>query len=122
MKVKDNALPIYLQIVADFEYKIAAGLLIPGERLDSIRDLAVLYTVNPNTMARALSTLEQNSLIYTDRTNGKYVVEDVKRLQRLKSQLIKQDTTEYINKAKTLKMSLNETKTIIEEIWEATHE
>jgi DNA-binding transcriptional regulator YhcF (GntR family) len=47
-----------------------------GEKIPSVRDLALLSKVNPNTMQKALGELEEINLIYTERTNGKYVTSD----------------------------------------------
>lgn len=118
MVFKNNALPIYQQIVSMFEYDIASGKLLAGEKLSSIRDLALIYKVNPNTMAKALSQLEDIGLIYTDRTNGKYVVDDKERLRDSKNNLFKKDTRQYIMKTRQLNMSLTETLLLVEKLWE----
>lgn len=118
MAFKNNALPIYQQIVSMFEYDIASGKLLAGEKLSSIRDLALIYKVNPNTMAKALSQLEDIGLIYTDRTNGKYVVDDKERLRDSKNNLFKKDTRQYIMKTRQLNMSLTETLLLVEKLWE----
>lgn len=50
--------------------------------VSSVRDLALAAKVNPNTMQRALTELEDLKLIYTERTNGKFVTTDRKRLEK----------------------------------------
>ena len=74
--VFNNSVPIYLQIVSEIKKQIVSGKLIPGERIPSVRELALTYKVNPNTMQKALIELEENGLIKTERTNGKFVTED----------------------------------------------
>lgn len=69
----NNDRPIYLQLVEQIEFAIISGEFAPGERLPSVRDLAIEFQVNPNTMQRALTELENKKLIYTERTNGKFV-------------------------------------------------
>ncbi len=69
----DSNQPIYVQLVAELELYIISGTLPPGERIPSVRDLALMAKVNPNTMQRALTELEERKLIFTERTNGKYV-------------------------------------------------
>ena len=64
----DNSIPIYIQIVEKLKIYIISGKLSLGERLSSVRDLALLYKVNPNTIQKALSELEDLKLIYTERT------------------------------------------------------
>ena len=80
----DNNIPIYLQLVSLIKNDIIKGALSPGEKLPSIRDLAITYKVNPNTVSKALSELENISLIYTERTNGKYVSSDISLINKYK--------------------------------------
>ena len=58
-----------------------------GAKLPSVRDLAADAAVNPNTMQRALSQLEADGLLYTQRTSGRYVTEDVERIMQTKRSL-----------------------------------
>lgn len=78
----DNSRPIYLQIVEQLEIYIISGKISPGERLPSVRDLAVIAKVNTNTMQRALAELEDMKLIITERTNGKFVTNNSKLLTK----------------------------------------
>ena len=72
----ENSIPIYIQLVEAMKLQIIAGRLKPGDRIPSVRELALVHKVNPNTMQKALSELEELELIYTERTNGKFVTED----------------------------------------------
>ncbi|MGN0165658.1 MAG: GntR family transcriptional regulator [Lachnospiraceae bacterium] len=72
----DNERPIYIQLVEQLERFIVSGQFTPGERLPSVRELACRSKVNPNTMQRALAELEDRGLVYTERTNGKFVTTD----------------------------------------------
>ena len=94
----DNNIPIYLQLVSLIKNDIIKGALSPGEKLPSIRDLAITYKVNPNTVSKALSELENISLIYTERTNGKYVSSDISLINKYKEEYATSLTEEYINK------------------------
>ena len=94
----DNNIPIYLQLVSLIKNDIFKGALSPGEKLPSIRDLAITYKVNPNTVSKALSELENISLIYTERTNGKYVSSDISLINKYKEEYAASLTEEYINK------------------------
>ena len=78
----DSNRPIYIQLVEQLELYIISGKIPPGERLPSVRDLAVLAKVNPNTMQRALTELEEMKLITTERTNGKFVTENSKLIAK----------------------------------------
>ena len=72
----DSSRPIYAQLVERLKAKILAGIYPPGGHLDSVRDLAAAAGVNPNTMQRALAQLENEGLVRTERTAGRYVTED----------------------------------------------
>ena len=72
----DSNLPIYLQLVQQLKIDIISGRLQPLERLPSVREFALQCRVNPNTMQKALAELEETGLIFTERTNGKFVTAD----------------------------------------------
>lgn len=74
--VFNNNVPIYIQIAQQLKICIISGELSAGEKLPSVREFALITKVNPNTMQRALAELEAEKLIYTERTNGKYVTTD----------------------------------------------
>ena len=71
-----NDAPIYAQLIGQIRAGIVSGAFSPGERLPSVRDLAMEAGVNPNTMQRALTELERDGLVYSQRTSGRYVTED----------------------------------------------
>ena len=54
----DNDRPIYMQLVEKIRIEIVSGKLQSGERLPSVRELALIEKVNPNTMQKALTELE----------------------------------------------------------------
>ena len=85
----DKNIPIYIQLVEIIKKDIISGSLEKGSRLPSVRDLAVMMKVNPNTVQRALSDLEELKLIYTERTNGKYVTNDEKLINKYKEEWAK---------------------------------
>ena len=74
----DNERPIYIHLVEIIRIEIVSGKFKKGQRMPSVRELALIMKVNPNTMQKALAELENEQLIYTERTNGKYVTEDEK--------------------------------------------
>ncbi len=80
--------PIYIQLVEQLELYIISGRIPPGSRLPSVRELALQAKVNPNTMQRALSDLEDLGLIYTERTNGKFITTNTKLLDRHREHFI----------------------------------
>ena len=69
----NDGVPIYLQIVQQVRYLVAAGRLVPGEELPPIRVLAEQLRINPNTVARAYRELETAGVVTKRRTAGTYV-------------------------------------------------
>lgn len=84
-----NDRPIYLQLVEQLELYIISGQFSPGEKLPSVRDFAYLAKVNPNTMQKTLQELEDKRLIITERTNGKFVTDDIKYLHKCQEVFIR---------------------------------
>lgn len=84
--VFDNNIPIYIQLLEYVKIYIISGVFKCGEKLPSVRDFALTFKVNPNTMQKALTELESIGLIYTERTTGKYVTKDEKVVEKLKDE------------------------------------
>ena len=82
----DNDRPIYLQLMERIQQDIIAGIYKPGDKLPSVRDLAVEAAVNPNTMQKALSELERSGLVYAQRTSGRFITEDEQMLKEMKKE------------------------------------
>ncbi len=82
----DNNIPIYIQLLEYIKIYLISGVFKAGDKLPSVRDFANTFKVNPNTMQKALQELESMKLIYTERTNGKYVTKDEKILEKLKDE------------------------------------
>ena len=82
----DNNIPIYIQILEYIKIYLISGAFKCGEKLPSVREFATTFKVNPNTMQKALSELESMNLIYTERTNGKFVTKDEKLIEKLKDE------------------------------------
>ena len=105
----DNNLPIYIQLVEQLKIYIISGNIKPGVRLPSVRELALLTKVNPNTMQKALVELEELSLVYTERTNGKYVTTDTRLINKYKEEHAKSLTEKYFMSMETLGFNKEET-------------
>ncbi len=72
----DGSKPIYLQIVDFFYENILIREWQEGERIPSVREIAVLVEVNPNTAIRAFNHLQEMEIIYNKRGIGYFVSED----------------------------------------------
>lgn len=103
-----NGKPIYSQIVDEITMRIANGTYKLGDKLPSVRDLAVEMGVNPNTMQRALAELERNGLVYTERTNGRFVSEEESMLKELKKGLVEEYIEEFVEKLRMIGMDNKE--------------
>ena len=79
-----NDAPIYAQLIAQIKVGIVSGAFPPGERLPSVRDLAPEAGANANTMQRALTELERDGLVYSQRTAGRFVTEDQTMIEAAK--------------------------------------
>ncbi len=83
--VFDNNIPIYIQVLEYIKIYLISGVFKCGEKLPSVREFSSTFKVNPNTMQKALAELESMKLIYTERTNGKYVTNDKRLIEKLKN-------------------------------------
>ena len=101
----DNERPIYIQLVELIRIDIISGKYPKGQKLPSVRELALMMKVNPNTMQKALVELEDEKLIYTERTNGKYVTEDEILIEKIKKQLAQEKVNNYLNSMKNIGIS-----------------
>ncbi len=110
----DNNSPIYLQLIQKIKIAIASGEFKPGEKLPAVRELAMGSKINPNTVQRALFQLEEEKLIFTQRTNGKYITENKQKLKELRSELARNLLNEFTAKMQQLGFSKQEILELIE--------
>ena len=107
MDYKANT-PIYLQVIDDIKRRILTGEIKLGDKLPSTRELAVQYTVNPNTAARIYNELEQCGLCYTKRGLGTFVSEDVNLIDTLKAELSSEMIETFVSEMTSLGFSKDE--------------
>ena len=98
----DNNIPIYIQLLEYLKIYLISGVFKSGDKLPSVREFATTFKVNPNTMQKALAELESMKLIYTERTNGKYVTKDVKLIEKLKDEYAVTLAKSYVNGMKKI--------------------
>lgn len=92
----DNDKPIYLQMVELIKKEIISGRLKSGGKIPSVRELAVQAKVNPNTVQKALAELERCGLIYTERTNGKFVTENKSIIKAYRDGIINEKVESFL--------------------------
>ena len=96
MKEYDNKVPIYMQIIMEMKIRMVSGKLSAGEKIASVRELAQEFEVNPNTMQRALSEMERENLLYTERTSGRFVTTDEGMIMTLRNHLAEQELKRFM--------------------------
>lgn len=89
--------PIYSQLKTQIILGIISGEYASGERLPSVRDMAVEAGVNPNTMQRALTELEREELIFSQRTAGRFVTEDKAMIDKAKCSLADETIRSFLD-------------------------
>lgn len=94
--------PIYLQIIEQIEIRIVSGFYKAGDKLPSVRDMASEAAVNPNTMQKALAELEGKGLLYSQRTSGRFITEDVNMIKEMRDDLAKDIVSEFLNNMKNI--------------------
>ena len=104
----DNERPIYVQLVEKIRHDIVSGKLKSSERIPSVRELALEARVNPNTMQKALVELEEEGLLYTERTNGKYVTDNKKLIEKIKKELVEEKVSVFLEDMKNIGISNDE--------------
>ena len=112
----DNERPIYVQLVEGLRLDIISGKLKAGERLPSVRELALTARVNPNTMQKALVELEEQGLVYTERTNGKFVTDNKNLIEKIRKELAKEKVNNYINDMKNIGITYQEAIKYLQEL------
>ncbi|MCC8022939.1 MAG: GntR family transcriptional regulator [Clostridiales bacterium] len=82
----DMGAPVYLQLMELIRQKIISAQWEAGQRVPAVRELALEFGVNPNTMQRALGELERDGLMYSERTAGRFVTQDRERIGSMREQ------------------------------------
>ena len=94
--------PVYAQLVEMIGQKIIKQEYPPDSKLPSVRELASLAEVNPNTMQKALIELERAGLITSVRTTGKYVTDDKSLIEAYKRELALKELAGFMEKMNKL--------------------
>ena len=98
----DSNLPIYIQVMDYIKKEIVSGRLKPGDRVDSVRDLALHFGVNPNTVQRSLSELEREGLLKSERTAGRFISENEELIGLVREQMATSCIGRYVKEMENL--------------------
>ncbi len=114
-----SGVPIYQQIAGEFKMLIAGGMLSPGDRLPSVRQLAIDLRVNPNTVAKAYNEMERDGITVTRRGEGTFVSEKQEDLPRTQGEeILKEQAMELVGLARKFEVAFDRLLEIIQEVWQ----
>lgn len=85
-----DARPIYEQVIERFKMLILRGVIKTGEKIPSVRNLAVELSINPNTIQRAYAELEKQGYIYTVKGKGNFASDAASLLPAYKGEILSQ--------------------------------
>ncbi len=107
--------PVWLQIALRLRNDIINGVYKPNEQFPTVRQLAVAAAVNPNTVQRALTALEEEGIIYSAGTVGRFVTDNGEILQEARKKAVEDFVHEVIARAEQMSISPAELINLIEE-------
>lgn len=111
----DHSQPIYLQLVQRISWEIIRGERKKGEKLPSVREMAVDAGVNPNTVQRTYSELERKGITETKRGQGTFVSGDENTLVQLRKHLKDEQIDTFIHDMKEMGFTAEEMVTGLKE-------
>ncbi|KAA0839788.1 GntR family transcriptional regulator [Bacillus paralicheniformis] len=97
--------PIYRQIAEQLFKKMIRGEIKPGEKLPSVRELAVQTQVNPNTIQRTYNEMERMGVVETRRGQGTFVVEHTEVIDDLKREMRTEVIGQFVQSMEELGLS-----------------
>lgn len=108
--------PVFMQIASRLRGEILGGKYEANTQIPSVRQLAFEASVNPNTMQKALTLLEEEGLLYTRGTVGRFVTSDAAVLDALRERMRRETVRAWIEEAQTLGISKQELIRYIQEM------
>lgn len=92
----DPHLPIYLQMMDEIKKNIFNKTYLPGKKIPSVRELALQYSINPNTIQKSLIELEREGFLRSERAVGRFVTEDQNLINQLRKQHAQSKIKDFI--------------------------
>ena len=112
MEFKANQ-PIYLQVIDDIRRKLVTGAISPGQKLTSVRELAMNYQINPNTAARVYKEMELMGMCYTKRGLGTFITDDSKVIDGIRKDMAAEYLDTFVNGMHSLGYDIDEVISLI---------
>lgn len=110
----DPMTPIWLQVATQIKQQIVTGVLPPGAKLPGGRDLAVQYSINPNTAARIYQEMEREGVCETKRGLGTFVTENADVIYHLREEMACQAVKRFLADTKSLGLKKEEILALIQ--------
>lgn len=107
--------PIYLQIMDFIIQQIVSGKLQPGDKVKAVREMAVELATNPNTVQRALQELEREDILFSRRGLGRFVTEDIGKIDALQNQEVEQVIENFLAEMKKFGWTEEQAKDLLGE-------
>lgn len=111
----DPNLPIYLQVIEEIKRDIFNERYLPGSKIPSVRELALQYGVNPNTIQKSLTELEREGLLRSERAVGRYVTDDTNSINKAQKEVSDGVVDNFIKEMKALGFSITQIVSMINE-------
>ncbi|MBO6047582.1 MAG: GntR family transcriptional regulator [Erysipelotrichaceae bacterium] len=109
----ESGIPIYSQIMDIIKLRILSGIYTPGGKLPGVRDLALEAGVNPNTMQRAMAGLENEGLVRSVRTSGRYITDDEDLINVLRMELSRTKVEQFYHDMKAIGLTQEEVISLV---------
>jgi len=106
----DESKPIYLQIADAIKKAIVRGEYGMGDKVPSVRELAIELKVNPNTVQHAYQELLREEVIFTKRGQGNFVTEDPEKLRELRESMLNQLVDKFVDDLKGIGIPIEKEK------------
>ncbi len=100
-----NDRPIYLQLIDQIKLRVINGTYKPGDKVPSVREIAMEAGVNPNTVQRAFLELERSGILSTQRTLGRFVTDKETDIENNRDDMAKEQVEIFVGKMKELGLS-----------------
>lgn len=113
----NNRDPIYLQVIDHFRKLLVSEQLQLGDELPSRRQIAQQFGINPNTVQRAFSEMEEQDWIYTEPNRPSRVTQNPEKIKQIKNEFVETAVKEFVRSIQTIDISFEEvTRLILKEL------
>lgn len=116
-----SKLPLYEQIAERFQALILGGALTSGSQMPSVRSLAVDLSINPNTIQKAFSLLEQRGFIYSVKGRGSFVADTAALAEKEKVTLL-EEARQLLGRGMALGITRSQYLSVINELYQKEEE